>query len=688
MSTPSKPNVLTRLVAPLLSIPLRFKITIPYLVVAILLAGLATWLVSQSFAKTLQDRFRGQLVDSYATASDALFQFESNQLAAERAVARTDGVSQAVISHDTEILETLVRPIAANSRLTSVQVLDVRGQLLYSFQSAPADNEPVPDYASWPAVQRVLSGASDTLGDKYVAVVETAGVAALYTVGPVREGEQLVGAVLVGALLPNVLEIATSSSLANISVFAPDGQLAATTFSGGFQTPNLGADVMAAVAAGGANRLQSRLYTLGSREYSEAVGPLILRGEPSGWLLGVSLPRSLVTENDELSPLELGSWFALGVLAVIGLGVLVAQLIAIPVFDLMRASAEVAQGHFDVKVTGMARDELGVLGRRFNQMAQDLQQREVMREIFGRVVSEEVREAMLDGQIGLGGEVKIVTVLFADIRNFTAFSEQYSPPEVVTLLNSYFAVVTGVIREAGGFVNKFGGDSLLAIFGAPVTVPPAESARKALRAALAISTRLAEFNAGRAQNGDAPIRIGIGINTGEVVTGNIGSEERYEYTVIGDTVNIASRVQGLTTQFRASNVLITDASLKALKELTDLVVVDHGNIALKGKRKRVRVYGVLGVFSMKDHLQSWMGRAPRRQVLEALFLHCRGFSAGSVASAVGVSRSTVSRWLRRAAENFDLAAGELRAEFGLSENELSRLAPTGLLVGDSAVPLH
>ena len=409
----------------------------------------------------------------------------------------------------------------------------------------------------------------------------------------------MVGAVLVGAPLPNVLEIATSSSLANISIFAPDGQPAATTFSGGFQTPNRGADGMAAVAAGGANRLQSRLYTLGSREYSEAVGPLILRGEPSGWLLGVSLPRSLVTENDELSPLELGAWFTLGVLAVIGLGVVVAQLIAIPVFELMRASAEVAQGHFDVKVKDMARDELGLLGRRFNQMAQDLRQREVMREIFGRVVSDEVREAMLDGQIGLGGEVKIVTVLFADIRDFTSFSEQYSPPEVVTLLNSYFAVVTGAIREAGGFVNKFGGDSLLAIFGAPVTVPPTESALKALRAALAIRTRLAEFNARRAQNGDAPIRIGIGINTGEVVAGNIGSEERFEYTVIGDTVNIASRVQSLTTQFRETNILITDASLEALKELTDLVVVDHGMIVLKGKRKRVRVYGVLSVFSIE-----------------------------------------------------------------------------------------
>ncbi len=676
MTAPTKPTALTRLVAPLLSIPLRFKITIPYLVVAILLAGLATWLVSQSFAKTLQDRFRGQLIDSYATASDALFQFESNQLAAERTVARTDGVSQAVISRDKGALETLVRPIAANSRLASVHVLDARGQLLYSFQSAPAENQPVTDFASWPAVQRVLSGASDSLGDKYVAVVETGGVPALFTVGPVKEGEQLVGAVLVGAPLPKVLEAATSSSLANISVFAPDGQPAATTFSGGFQTPSLGADVMAAVAAGGANRLQSRLYTLGTREYSEALGPLILRGEPSGWLLGVSLPRSLVTENDELSPLELGVWFTLGVLAVIGLGVVVAQVIAIPVFDLVRASAEVAQGHFDVKVTGMARDELGLLGRRFNQMAQELRQREVMREIFGRVVSEEVREAMLEGQIGLGGEVKIVTVLFADIRNFTTFSEQYSPPEVVTLLNSYFAVVTGVIREAGGFVNKFGGDSLLAIFGAPVTVPPAESARKALRAALAISIQLAEFNARRAQNDDAPIRIGIGINTGEVVTGNIGSEERFEYTVIGDTVNVASRVQSLTTQFPETNVLITDASLQALSELTDLVVVDHGKIALKGKRKRVRVYGVLGVFSMKDHRHDWLGRVRRRQFLEALFLYCRGFSARAIASAIGVSRSTVSRWIHRASENFDLAADELRGEFGLSEIELSRLAPT------------
>jgi class 3 adenylate cyclase len=221
--------------------------------------------------------------------------------------------------------------------------------------------------------------------------------------------------------------------------------------------------------------------------------------------------------------------------------------------------------------------------------------RQFMHDLLGRMVSDEVREALLLDQVQLGGDVKIVSVLFTDIRQFTTFSESHSPQEVLGVLNDYFSVVNGAIRAAGGMINKFGGDSTMAIFGAPINLLPTESARRAIHAALSIRIRLAEFNAQRQQAKLEPLVIGIGVNTGEAITGKVGSEDRFEYTVIGDTVNVAARVQSLTEQYQASNILITSGTYDAFNERAQLIVADHGEVTLKGKTKSVRIYGLMGL---------------------------------------------------------------------------------------------
>lgn len=588
-----------RLLSAVLSIPLRFKITIPYLIVAVLLAGLATWLVSQTFARTLQERFRGQLVESFSGVSDSIFEIEANYLSAIRAIARTQGVPGAVVESDVQAIERLVLPLAANSHISYVHLLDKDGQPVFGAKANGAEFLPAPtaDFAGEPAVQAVLSGASDSFGDKFSQIAETPWGVMFYIVGPIKDGDRLVGAVMAGVPLADLVPELISGSINAVTIYSPDGQVAATTLAHNDVIPALDMPTVSSLNESGRGLLQNRIYAIESREMSEALGPLILRGEPSGWFMGVTLPRSLQAEGSEVSPTELAGWFTLGVLAVIGLGVVVAQLVAIPVFELVRASSQVADGKFDVQVRELAQDELGVLSQRFNVMVQELKQRQYMRELFGRVVSEDVREALLAGQISLGGELKTVTILFTDIRGFTTLSESGSPQEVVNLLNNYFSVINKVIHETGGLVNKFGGDSTLAIYGAPVSLPPAESARRALEAALLLRERLAEFNDVRQLMGQTAIRIGIGINTGEVVTGNIGSEERFEYTVIGDTVNVASRVQSLTQDFTETNILITDSTLMALGHSVVVEVIDYGEMALKGKQQLVRVYGVLDMQS-------------------------------------------------------------------------------------------
>ena len=220
---------------------------------------------------------------------------------------------------------------------------------------------------------------------------------------------------------------------------------------------------------------------------------MLVRGQPSGWVIAVALPHALITESARVSPGFLAIAFVLAVLAVILLGVLIAKIIAIPVFELVAASTRVAKGDLNASVQEQSRDEFGLLGRQFNQMVVQLRQRDIMRDLFGHMVSEEVREELLLGNhLHLSGDLKIVSVLFTDVRQFTNYSAIHSPQEVMDMLNTYFSIVNGAVSEAGGMINKFGGDSTMAIFGAPVNLEPSESAYRALRAALLIRIRILE----------------------------------------------------------------------------------------------------------------------------------------------------------------------------------------------------
>lgn len=673
---------LASLVRAFLSLPLRFKITIPYLVIAILMAGLATWVITQSFVNRLQERFNVQLVDGFETASAQVFQSESSALIMERAITHTTGVAEAAVARDAVRLNTLIRPLAVNAHAPLVQVLDASGTLIYGLSLTLEENvnaETV-NFAAWSPVRRVLAGESDALGDKFSDVLDGPAGPALYVAGPLTLDNQKVGVVLVGFPLGNLLPHMVADSAAQVILYRPDGLPALSTFSTGAQIPTLTPEMLAAVSAQGPHLLQNRLWNLGGNEYNEAVGPLLVRGRPSGWTMAVALPRTLITSSANISPAQLAIAFALAVLAVIALGVVVAKIISVPVFDLVDASTRVARGDLDASVREQAQDELGLLSRQFNYMVSQLRQREFMRDLFGRMVSEEVREALLHGHdVQLGGELKVVSVLFTDIRQFTTFSERHSPKEVVSMLNNYFSIVNVAVREAGGMINKFGGDSTMAIFGAPVSLTAGESARRALRAALSIRICITESSARRVQAGLEPFDIGIGINTGEVITGNVGAEDRFEYTVIGDTVNVASRMQSLSSQFTDSNIFITEATYKAFEEQKRLLVIDHGAVALKGKTELVHVYNVIGmrVAKISPDTQPLVpqrrNEVPRRDALETAYLYCRGFDPATIATAKNLPLESVLSWIREAASRFERSKRELSLEFDLTDAELQRL---------------
>jgi class 3 adenylate cyclase len=252
------------------------------------------------------------------------------------------------------------------------------------------------------------------------------------------------------------------------------------------------------------------------------------------------------------------------------LTVLFAKSILRPIADLQRATEAVSEGRYDASVPVTTGDELGELAVSFNQMVAGLAERERLREAFGTYLDKSVAEYILSEGFSEEGEEVEVSILFCDVRDFTTFASRADAKEVVMRLNALFAVVVPIVNRHGGHVDKFVGDGLLAMFGAPE--PFGDHADRAVRAACEMANVV---NSG----GEPGFRIGVGVNTGRVVAGAIGGAGRLNFSVIGDAVNIAARVEAATRDLD-ENVLITDATARELSD--DIEVTDCGEHELKG----------------------------------------------------------------------------------------------------------
>ena len=228
-----------------------------------------------------------------------------------------------------------------------------------------------------------------------------------------------------------------------------------------------------------------------------------------------------------------------------------ARTTAAPVLAVRKAQRKVEEGDLEVEVPVFDGSELGLLQEGFNRMAQGLREREELRDLFGRQVGEDVAREALERGIELGGEEIEVAVVFVDLVGSTELAENETPSEVVKRLNDFFGVVVEVVESHGGAINKFEGDAALAVFGAPV--PDEDAASDALATARELTQRLPDEV--------ADLEAGIGVSAGRVVAGNVGSESRFEYTVIGDPVNEAARLCDLAKDARG-RVLASAAAVE------------------------------------------------------------------------------------------------------------------------------
>ncbi|GMO59040.1 MAG: adenylate/guanylate cyclase domain-containing protein [Treponemataceae bacterium] len=269
------------------------------------------------------------------------------------------------------------------------------------------------------------------------------------------------------------------------------------------------------------------------------------------------------------------------------------QSISRPIKILVGASEQIRDGNYDVALEVKTQDEVGLLTQSFTDMSKGLREREHLKDAFSRFINKELAERAMSGELALGGETKNATVFFSDIRSFTSISEKLEAHEVVEFLNEYLTKMVKCVTQTGGVVDKYIGDSVMAVWGAPFsTGEAARDAFNCVRAALMMRAELIEFNKGRGSRTKPHIAIGCGINSGSLVAGQIGSSERMEYTVIGDPVNLASRTEALNKPF-GTDILITENTYELVKDY--VLVEEMPGVSVKGKEQPVKMFAVVNM---------------------------------------------------------------------------------------------
>ncbi|MFA6546843.1 MAG: adenylate/guanylate cyclase domain-containing protein, partial [Limisphaerales bacterium] len=304
---------------------------------------------------------------------------------------------------------------------------------------------------------------------------------------------------------------------------------------------------------------------------------------PIAYKVGLYSWESALKAQNELRTQILGFSGAALVGALI-VSLLLAHGLSVPIRELVRATERISAGDFAIYLPERGNDDLGRLATSFNEMAAGLALKEKYHSILHTIADKDVAQQLLEGKIALGGELREVTVMFCDIRGFTAFTQNMNPTEVIALLNEHMTVLTRVVTAHNGVVDKFIGDSIMAIFGAPKSY--GNDALNAVRCAEQMLAERAKLN----ETSRYHLQVGIGLATGRVLAGNMGSADRSNYTVLGERVNLAARLCSIA---RRGEILLGSTTRE---QLGDLITVEEMDpLQLKGFSDSIAAFKLVEV---------------------------------------------------------------------------------------------
>ncbi|MFH1351940.1 MAG: adenylate/guanylate cyclase domain-containing protein [Pseudomonadota bacterium] len=270
------------------------------------------------------------------------------------------------------------------------------------------------------------------------------------------------------------------------------------------------------------------------------------------------------------------------------LNFLVGKSILNPIGEMLSVVEKVRGGDFNQRIRVLSNDEIGILGDTGNDMIAGLAERERIRDTFGKYVTPEIRDQILTGRIPLDGERRKATLLFSDLRGFTHYVEKTPPEEVIRSMRAYFTAMQRAIRHHQGLVLQYVGDEVEAVFGVPLSHDG--HADQAVLAALEMRNALEGLNKKREEGGKPPFRHGVGIHTGIVLAGNTGSEDRLSYALVGDTVNLASRIQELTKTFNC-DILVSEETVRMLEN--GYQMERESPLGVRGSSRPITVFRLL-----------------------------------------------------------------------------------------------
>jgi class 3 adenylate cyclase/CheY-like chemotaxis protein len=603
---------------PSVRIPVRLKIILPYLLLALLLAMGAGYVVSRVALDAIEERFVNNLIEVGRLTSAWMVEEETNRLATLRLVSFSEGLADAVESGNAEALRALILGIAINNQEDAIEIINPKGTTLVSLRheqngerEAYQYSKDEASFSKYKFVQKVLGEQNDDHGDKYSGLVQAPHGDSFYIVGPiVNEENHFIGAALVGKYIQNlVLDtreniLGQENSFAHITLYTLEGALLKTTL-----LEPTGIEISSLLAKEILNRQNQdshiRSIQVAGIDYREILGPWEVRGGQDIGLIGVSLAETFLVRPSQITQAQIFLIASFGLLLIIVTGVFLASRITSPLKRVVSAASQVSQGKWNVNVEPQGRDELAYLAHTFNYMVSHLREGEIYRDLLGRTITPQVRDqlrkGLASGNLKLEGQNTIATILITDIRKFTVISENQTPTKVLSWLNQYYGELVPIITTYDGVTNEFTGDSLMAFFGIlPTALNPSESALQACNSAVSIINTVNQINRDRLKRGEPPLVTGIGVNTGIVAAGGMGTADRMHYAVIGDVVNITQRLESLTREIGETSALLSQSTFDALdSHRENFKFISMGNHVFKGKTEPINVYRLLP----RDHLK-------------------------------------------------------------------------------------
>ncbi len=605
---------------PRLRTPVRLKITLPYVLLAGLIAALAVFVAARLVFDSLEQRFTNQLVEAGKLTSDWVVLEENRLLEVLRILANTERLPEALQARDVETLRKLALPVIVNTQEEDVHFLDMSGVSVLTLYHPP--DAPVEEYASTTGegffasqlfIQRVLQGAQDNAGNKFAAVANTPWGAYLYIAGPVTTpGGRQVGVIVIGKSLGTLVFDARQSLLgkdntfAHITLYDFDGAPLASTLP---DAAGLALDTPTSLDVLEKQATESLLRPVRSNslEYTEILGPLQLRDGADYGLLGTAIAREFVIQSSDITRIQIFTLVAAALVLVVLVGTLIANLITNRLEKVVDAAVRVAEGNLDVRVEPVGADELTLLSHFFNYMVSNIREGVIYRDLLSRAVTPQVREQLRQnisrGELKLEGQTRTATILMTDLRSFTPMAENLPPTTVMAWLNEYFGAIVPIVTRHEGVISEFVGDGLMAYFGVlPEALPAEKSALEACKAAVEILQAIELVNQRRVERGDPALITGIGINTGPVAAGALGASERMHYAIIGDTVNTTARLEDFTREFGVSGVALSEATFTALGSHAAKFHLNYlGEMVFKGRSQAIPVYRLHPTVPIETH---------------------------------------------------------------------------------------